>query len=91
VKLLGAFRNQSSLLLVQLPVQTWNLLPERAADRFVDVVMGTNILDGPAYITGLSWKLWEKEITLLTARNKKLESDLEELRGKSGLSSGDMG
>jgi hypothetical protein len=75
---------------VQLPVQTWNLRPERAADRFVDVVTGTNILDGTAYITGLSRKLWEKEIALLTARNKKLESDLEELRGKSGLSSGDM-
>ncbi|PVH68758.1 alpha/beta-hydrolase [Cadophora sp. DSE1049] len=58
VKLIGAWGSQSSLLLVQVPVQIWNLLPERPAYKFVEVVKSygatTSELDFIDYRSGAS-------------------------------------
>jgi hypothetical protein len=45
VKMLAGFPNQSSLLLVEVPLQLWLLLPERPAYKFVDIVTSTDELE----------------------------------------------
>jgi hypothetical protein len=44
IKLIGAFKRQSTLLIVQVPMAVWTLLPERKAYKFVDFVSSENLL-----------------------------------------------
>jgi hypothetical protein len=47
VKMLAGFPDRSSLLLVEVPLQLWLLLPERPAYKFVDIVTSTDELETP--------------------------------------------
>ena len=40
----AAFRSNSTLVLVSVPLDVWNLLPENSAYRFVDYIKSSNLL-----------------------------------------------